>query len=69
MILPCVEQKLSALLRAVDSLFRRFAVKALVAGLCFGADRMDAVPMIRRSKDTPVHHTPLVHYFPKTFLT
>jgi hypothetical protein len=30
MILPCVEQKLSALLRAVDSLFRRFAVEVLV---------------------------------------
>jgi hypothetical protein len=43
MILPCVEQKLSALLRAADSLFRRFAVKVFVAGLCFGADMMDAV--------------------------
>jgi hypothetical protein len=70
MILPCVEQKLSALLRAVDSLFRRFAVKVLVVGLRFGAGMMnDAVPMIRRRKDTPVHNTPLSHYLPKTFLT
>jgi hypothetical protein len=30
-------------LRAVDSLFRRFAVKALVADFCFGADMMDDV--------------------------
>ena len=70
MILPYVEQKLSALLRAVDSLFRRFAVKVLVVvGLRFGTDMMDAVPMIRRRKDTPVHNTPLSHYLPKTFLT
>ena len=70
MILPSVEQKLSALLRTVDSLFRRFAVKVLGVGLCFGPGMMnDAVPMIRRGKDTPVDNTPLSHYLPKTFLT
>ena len=48
MILLYVEQKLSAVVRAVDPLFRRFAIEVLVVGLRVVAGMVDdAVPMIR----------------------
>ena len=76
MILLCVEQELSAVLRAVDSLFRRFAIKVLVVGLRVVAGMVDnAVPMIRgRIERIELQWTRRCmirrsHYFPKTFLT